>query len=321
VEKSGARAFVLAVILVSATASEVGRAGRSVPAASFWTGLDPASERSASGGVRALHPPLGGRIRIEGGSFVMGSTEADVGRAEEQCQRELEGVQCEEFRNQEPAHTVSLSSFAIDQTEVRVDAYARCVSAGACSPPGFFAGDPRFDRPFLPVTHVRWEDAQTYCAWAGGRLPTEAEWEFAARGASSRHYPWGEVYNPHLCNHGALAPDDTDGSDGFVGLAPVGSFRDGATPEHLVDVAGNVAEWVSDFYEPDDHGMGYPSASQLNPRGPATGVLHVVRGGSYRNGAAWMMTAWRGTIELVASPDVGFRCAADVGEARPKPPG
>jgi formylglycine-generating enzyme len=251
---------------------------------------------------------------------MMGSTDADVGRADEQCRREVQGVLCEEeerfsFRSEGPAHMVSLSPYSIDQTEVRVDDYARCVSAGACGPPGFSASDPRFDRPALPVTHVRWEDAKAYCTWAGGRLPTEAEWEFAARGSSSREYPWGQIYNPHLCNHGALAPDETngtDGSDGFVGLAPIGSFRDGATPERLVDMAGNVSEWVADFYERDEHGQGYPSASQLNPRGPATGAVHVVRGGSFMRGAAWMRGAWRGWIELLDAPDVGFRCAADI---------
>jgi sulfatase modifying factor 1 len=220
------------------------------------------------------------------------------------------------FLNEEPAHMVSLSPYAIDQTEVRVVDYGRCVSAGVCSPPGFTPGDLRFDRPDLPVSQVRWEDASTYCGWAGGRLPTEAEWELAARGTSSREYPWGETYNPHLCNHGAFAVDETDGSDGFVGLSPVGSFRDGATPEGLVDMAGNVAEWVLDYYEPDEHGLGYPNASQHNPKGPPTGVGHVIRGGSYLLGTAWMRSAWRSTTPLLARPDVGFRCAADLPSPR-----
>jgi len=270
-------------------------------------------------------------VRIEGGSFSMGSSDSQVAQADEQCKREIHGVLCDErvsFRDQQPAHTVSLSPYSIDQTEVRVDQYARCVSAGACDPARFAEGDARFDRPSFPVTHVRWEDASAYCNWSGGRLPTEAEWEFAARGSASRQYPWGDVYNPHLCNHGAFAPDLTDGSDGFVGLAPAGSFPDGATPEHVLDMAGNVAEWVADFYERDpESGSGFPGASQVNPKGPATGVHHVIRGGSYLDGAAWMRAAWRGSLELrgrievTGAPDVGFRCAADVSETRPKPGG
>jgi sulfatase modifying factor 1 len=212
---------------------------------------------------------------------------------------------------------VTLSPYAIDQTEVRVEDYGRCVSAGACSPSGLPPGDPRFDRPSLPVTYVTWDDAGAYCAWAGGRLPTEAEWEFAARGASSREYPWGEIYNPHLCNHGAftLPWTDIDASDGFVGLAPVGSFPDGATPEGIVDMAGNVSEWVFDFGEFDEHGLAsYPSASQYNPKGPPSGERHIIRGGSYLEGAAWVRTASRGVVELLSASDVGFRCVSDLSQ-------
>jgi formylglycine-generating enzyme required for sulfatase activity len=257
-------------------------------------------------------------VRIEGGSFVMGSTPADLERVLEQCRKEVLGALCDDvlrnFQDEQPAHDVSLSAYAIDQREVRVDEYARCVSAGACGPPSFSPGDTRFDRPSFPVTHVRWEDAKSYCAWAGGRLPTEAEWEFAARGTPSREYPWGEVYNPRLCNHGALAPDETDGTDGFLGLAPVGSFPDGATPRRIVDMAGNVSEWVSDFYDPNpETGFGYPLGSQNNPTGPSSGIGHVIRGGSYVDGAAWMRAAQRGTTDRVDSPHVGFRCAGDAG--------
>jgi formylglycine-generating enzyme len=249
----------------------------------------------------------------------MGATPAELERVLEQCRKEVLSGHCElfvrAFQDEQPAHEVSLSPYALDQREVRVDEYARCVATGSCNPPSFTPGDPRFDRPSLPVSHVTWEDAHAYCAWAGGRLPTEAEWEFAARGAGAHEYPWGDVYNPHLCNHGALAPDETDGTDGFVGLAPVGSFPDGATPSHIVDMAGNVSEWVSDYYDSDpETRFGYTPGSQNNPTGPttSTGHGHVIRGGSYIQGAPWMRAAWRGNGDF-ASPDVGIRCAANPG--------
>ena len=109
-----------------------------------------------------------------------------------------------------------LSPFYLDATEVTVADYGRCVAASECAPPGFSPGDKRFDQPNFPVTHVSWDDAAKYCAWSGGRLPTEAEWELAARGVEGREFPWGMNYNTHLCNHGALAADETDATDGFV---------------------------------------------------------------------------------------------------------
>lgn len=272
-------------------------------------------DRAEPAPIVFLRAPLPARVRVPGGTFTMGSSPFDVAKAMALCRRELWGARCDDigghFRAEAFAHRVTVSAFTIDRTEVTVAAYERCVATGSCTAPGFRPGDPRFGGPDLPVTQVRWEDAATYCAWAGGRLPTEAEWELAARGALSRDYPWGEQYNGHLCNHGAFAADDTDGSDGFVGLAPVGSFPDGMTQLGVVDLAGNAAEWVADFFDLSDDGIGYPPASEHNPRGPKTGSAHVVRGGSYLDGAAWMRAAQRGTVLLPRSSAVGFRCAKD----------
>jgi formylglycine-generating enzyme required for sulfatase activity len=295
------------------------RAGQPARADRFWAGLDAPRDAAAARGVIVLRVAPAGRVRIPGGSFIMGSTTADMLRAVQLCKREVLGIECDQpglanaFRAEGRAHEVRLSSFFIDRTEVTVASYMRCVVTGPCARPGFAAGDARFDQPSFPVTHVRWEDAQAHCAWAGGRLPTEAEWEYAARGATSREYPWGAFYNPHLANHGSFSPGDfTDATDGFVGLAPVGSFPDGATPLGLLDMAGNAAEWVDEvFVDPDEEGYTYPAGPAVDPRPTRTGPIHIARGGSYLSGAAFLRPAARAHAAAREST-VGFRCAADV---------
>lgn len=293
----------------------------------FWLGLGPSASRAPAEGTVVLRPALERRVRIAGGRFVMGSTASEMVHAMKICEREPYGARCETragglgggpadvgpwIRAEGNAHEVTLSDFEIDRTEVPVRRYARCVAAGACSPAAYPSGDSRYDRPELPVTHVRWEDAVSYCTWMGGRLPTEAEWEHAARGRAGRTFPWGELYNPHLANHGAWADDPTDGRDGFVGLAPIGSFPDGKTATGLLDMAGNASEWVWDFYDRDDEGFGYGRGAVINPKGPAYGALgHVIRGGSYREAAHWLRTAARRAWPLPAR-EIGFRCAYDV---------
>ena len=314
--------IALAFALAFSFTSGGGDAGAETPlrADAWWVPLGPAQSHVPARGVEIAHVAPAGRVRMPGGRFVMGSTTTEMMDAMILCRREVFHSLCDNtmitggFRAEGAAHEVVLSPFSIDRTEVTVDAYRRCVAAGVCRPPSFASGDARFDRAELPVTHVHWEDATTYCRWSGARLPTEAEWEFAARGAIGRQFPWGNLYNAHLCNHGGFAPDATDATDGFTGLAPVGSFPDGATPLGVLDMAGNASEWVEDVFELDDEGFGYGRAPQTNPHGKTTGVYHIHRGGSYEDGAPWMRAASRGTIAAISDPQlesIGFRCAAN----------
>jgi formylglycine-generating enzyme required for sulfatase activity len=246
------------------------------------------------------------RVKIPGGKFFMGSDPLELSFALASCQSEPAGAMCRTdlFSDEYPPHEVHFHAFQIQRREVTVEAYERCVGAGVCAAPWYAAGGKRYEKPTFPVTMVSWDDAVTYCGWVGGRLPTESEWERAARGTTGRTYPWGNVYNPFILNGGRFSFElPFDDRDGFEELAPVGSFPDGRTPEGIDDLAGNVEEWVSDFYGE------YPSKPTLDPTGPKTGDERVVRGGSFGSGAAWQ----RGAMRWHDSPGArrfwrGFRC-------------
>lgn len=318
---------VLVTSLASATSPQEPQTNR------YAEGLTVQQRADTRGGdAVVLRPAPGGRVHIAGGTFSMGSTPIAMLYGLQLCKREPLGtvlfpielrmghidhqsMHCDvhRFESEGVAHPVTLSPFWIDRTEVRVADYLRCASAGACSAPGFSAGDARFAQPDFPVVLVSWEDARDYCVFAKGRLPTEAEWELAARGLEGRAFPWGNVYNPHLSNHGSIALDPTDATDGFAGLAPVGSIPDGKTALGLLDMAGNAAEWVADAHDPDAAGEVplYPPSPVTNPRSDV-GARHVIRGGSYMQGAdAQRSTARFMTYPTRRLPYVGFRCAQD----------
>ncbi|MEY2932186.1 MAG: hypothetical protein RL033_2935 [Pseudomonadota bacterium] len=262
-----------------------------------------------SRGVLPLVSPLSPMVRIAAGESAMGSEESEVIEALADCAHEPYGHRCSPtlFANELPRHRVYLSSFWIDRFEVTVSQYERCVEVGACSPRPTSEGTPRFDLPDYPVSRVSWLDARDYCSFRGARLPTEAEFERAARGLSARRYPWGQLWNSWVANHGRFGWDSTDAADGFAELAPVGSFPAGATPEGVYDLGGNVAEWTADRYAPV-----YDARPARDPQGPPASVtnLRVVRGGSYVQARFRL----RGASRSFAEPSerratLGLRCA------------
>lgn len=219
--------------------------------------------------------------------------------------------------DEEPMHTVYLDAFWIDATEVTNAMYEKCVEDGICTVPGesisitrdSYYGNPQYDD--YPVIYVNWYQANTYCEWAGRRLPTEAEWEKAARGENGFTFPWGNQFD---CSNGNF-DDETmfddyvvDGGeycDRFIDTAPVGSYPYGASPYGALDMAGNVWEWVKDWYTID-----YPSGYTMNPEGPSTGDEKVMRGGSWDNVIGYVRTAQRiSNNPLAIFKNAGFRCA------------
>lgn len=247
------------------------------------------------------------RIAIEAGWFEMGSSDAQLAAALQLCQQTSgpgEDCDAEALDDERPAHAVHLSAFSLDRTEVSNAAYWRCVAADGCAPAASAADDPRIGRPEQPVVMVSWAQAAAYCAWQGGALPTEAQWERAARGGSARSFPWGSLWNSRLGNH---APDaDNTNLDGYAYAAPVDAFPDGRSFYGVLGMAGNVWEWVADHYAPSYAEV----VSCVQPQGPSSGAERVIRGGSWRTPPTFLRVSERGHIaEHERRPDVGFRCA------------
>lgn len=207
-----------------------------------------------------------------------------------------------------PAHAVCLDTYEIDRREVTVGEHARCVAAGACPEAGKGEGCNAgvAGREGHPANCLSWRAAEAYCRWTGGRLPTEAEWERSARGRGSTAYPWGD--GPPTCELAVIE------GCGHKGAAPSGSRPAGGSPEGASDLAGNVFEYVHDWYR----GGSMPDARKAaNPRGPCDGASicppyrhKVMKGGSW-NSARELLRGWaRYPVAVDATlPFVGFRCA------------
>jgi len=174
-----------------------------------------------------------------------------------------------DYFDEKPIHTVYLDAFYIDKYEVTVGQFGKfCNATGRSMPdqPGWNQGDN------YPVVNVTWEDASDYASWAGKRLPTEAEWEKAARGTDGREYPWGNSWDPSKCNNG-----ESNSPDGYANTAPVGSFPQDASPYGVMDMAGSVWEWCQDWYDKNY----YQNSPNRNSTGPSSGSYRVLRGGSW----------------------------------------
>lgn len=243
------------------------------------------------------------QVFIPGGKFQMGGFDGDA------------------QKDEKPTHGVTISPFWMDKVEVTNGMYQLCVLAGACQAPREVKSETRpnyfsnKDFADYPVVYVSWNDADNYCKWAGRRLPTEAEWEYAARGSADfRRYPWGEQSPDN-----SLANYDYQMKD----TARVGSFPKGASPFGILDLAGNVWEWVADYYQVEY----YNQTGDQNPIGPSGkgGDPRGIRGGSWADGFKELRVSNRGYAQ---SPDLtadskadsykgdanartGFRCAAD----------
>jgi formylglycine-generating enzyme required for sulfatase activity len=228
---------------------------------------------------------------LSAGTFTMGYTESG--------------------KNHTPEHKVTLKAFLIDKTEVSVAQYKACVDCGACTRPlrdGSFTGrqpyygSTKYDA--YPVIYVSWEDAKAYCEGIGKRLPTEAEWEMAARGTSANVYPWGSTTPTKSTANFGAAVNDTDS---------VTAYEKGKSPCGAYNMAGNVWEWVADSYD----SAYYSKSPSSDPTGPSTKTIKVMRGGGFLSTYDLIATYIRGyDVQEAKYAYVGFRCAATTWQAK-----
>lgn len=246
------------------------------------------------------------QILIPAGEFAMGTNDPLA-----QHQYTGNGVAYPEIAE----HMVDLAGYWIDKFEVNNAQYKKCVDAGVCPPPfvdytltyNKYYGNPEFDE--YPVVFVSWYNAETYCGWAGRRLPSEAEWEKAARGTDKRKYPWGnEEVNgkqANFCDKDCPRTHANKGiDDGFAGTSPGGYYAEYASPYGVMDMAGNVWEWTSTIPKP------YPYDPADGREDQEITAQRIWRGGSWVNGYWYMRTTTRyRSVQYYRIYSLGFRCA------------
>lgn len=236
-------------------------------------------------------------VQIPAGAFTMGSS---LDQAMAECQKFRDDCQRDWYTAEGPAHSVDVPAFYMDKYETTNALYEACVTAGKCQPPRIsssashpnYYGNAQYGN--YPVINVNWDMAKTYCEWRGARLPTEAEWEKAARGTDGRTYPWGEGLDTTRANYFDSKMGDP---------VAVGSYENGKSPYGIYDMAGNVWEWVSDWY--DAYPGGDPNASSDFGQ-----KARVLRGGAWLDPGNSLHSTFRGELDPTHSfGNIGFRCA------------
>jgi serine/threonine-protein kinase len=261
---------------------------RPVTVASFGfrypTGSEDQTQDEAGAGATQVSEKDGmTMVYVPAGEFTMGSQHIDP------------EAQADEI----PQHTLQLDAFWVDRTEVTNAMFTHCVEAGGCTAPMHSSHYSMPDYADHPVAGVTWFQAEAYCHWAGRRLPTEAEWEKAARGPDGRLYPWGNAApDATLLNFARQVGDTTS----------VGSYPAGASPYGALDMAGNVWEWVSDGYDPNY----YTHTPTTNPPGGTSANQRVIRGGAWGVDARAVRLANRFWAFPGRNDTDGFRCALSV---------